>query len=85
MGLLSLVFFAFQFHCIVKYEESCMLAKFGEEYQRYMERVPAWIPLKVPMVEDFPVPPSIIAAIKMERRSIAVMGIILFLLMLAAK
>ena len=85
VGLLALVFFGFQYHCVVKYEESFMLAKFGEEYQRYMERVPAWIPIKVPMVEDFPVPPSITAAIKMERKSITVMGIILFLLMLASK
>lgn len=85
LGTLVLAFFVFQYHCITKYEESTLFAKFGDEYQRYMDRVPAWVPLKVPIADDFPVPPSISAAVVAEKRSIAAIGVILFLLMLAAR
>lgn len=85
LGTVVLAFFVFQYHCITKYEESSLLAKFGDEYQRYMERVPAWVPLKVPISDDFPVPPSFSAAVVAEKRSIAAIGVILFLLMLAAR
>lgn len=84
LGLPLLVFFLFQYHCITKYEENALLAKFGDEYQRYMDRVPAWIPLKAPIADDFPVPPSISAAFVSEKRSMAAVAVILFLLMLAA-
>jgi protein-S-isoprenylcysteine O-methyltransferase Ste14 len=84
-GLLALGYFAFQYHCIVKYEESLLLAKYGDEYQRYMERVPAWIPIKLPTIEDFPVPTSISQAIYAERKPLATMGVLLFLLLLSAK
>lgn len=84
-GFLALVFFLFQYHCIAKYEESLLLAKFGDEYQHYMERVPAWIPDKMPILEDFPVPPSFLTALKSEKKSITNLGVVLFLLMLASK
>lgn len=85
LGTIVLAFFIFQYHCISKYEESSLLAKFGDEYQRYMDRVPAWVPLKVPISDDFPVPPSFSAAVVAEKRSISAITIILFLLMLAAR
>ncbi len=84
LGLPLLLLFLFQYHCITKYEENSLLAKFGEEYQRYMDRVPAWIPLKAPIADDFPVPPSISAAFVDEKKSLAAVGVILFLLMLAS-
>jgi protein-S-isoprenylcysteine O-methyltransferase Ste14 len=84
IGVPMLGFFVFQYYCVSKYEENALLAKFGEEYQRYMDRVPAWIPLKAPIAEDFPVPPSISAAFAAEKKSLAAVGVILFLLMLAA-
>jgi len=84
LGLPMLLFFAFQYHCITKYEESSLLAKFGDEYQRYMDRVPPWIPLKTPIADDFPVPPSLSAAFIAEKKALAAISAILFLLMLAA-
>jgi protein-S-isoprenylcysteine O-methyltransferase Ste14 len=85
LGLPMLLFFLFQYHCITKYEENSLLAKFGDDYQRYMDRVPAWIPLKAPIADDFPVPPSISAAFVAEKKSLAAICAILFLLMLAAR
>jgi protein-S-isoprenylcysteine O-methyltransferase Ste14 len=84
LGVPLLLFFAFQYHCITKYEESSLLAKFGDEYQRYMDRVPPWVPLKTPIADDFPVPPSLSSALVAEKRAIAFVATILFLLMLAA-
>jgi protein-S-isoprenylcysteine O-methyltransferase Ste14 len=85
VGILVLGFFVFQYHCISRYEEQTLLAKFGDEYQRYMERVPAWVPLRVPVSDDFPIPPSFSAAFIAEKKSIGVVSVILFLLMLAAR
>ncbi len=31
-------------HCISRYEEKLLLARFGEEYAQYMRDVPMWIP-----------------------------------------
>jgi protein-S-isoprenylcysteine O-methyltransferase Ste14 len=31
-------------HYISRYEEKLLLARFGEEYQQYMQEVPMWIP-----------------------------------------
>ncbi len=32
------------FHYISRYEERLLLARFGDEYKRYMENVPMWVP-----------------------------------------
>jgi protein-S-isoprenylcysteine O-methyltransferase Ste14 len=32
------------FHYISRYEERLLLARFGDEYKKYMENVPMWIP-----------------------------------------
>jgi protein-S-isoprenylcysteine O-methyltransferase Ste14 len=84
LGAPLLLYFMFQYHCIAKYEENTLLAKFGDEYQRYMDRVPPWLPLKSPIADDFPVPPSLSAAFVAEKKAIAAVAIILFLLMLAS-
>lgn len=33
------------YHFIAEYEEKLLIAKFGEEYKKYMEEVPMWIPM----------------------------------------
>jgi protein-S-isoprenylcysteine O-methyltransferase Ste14 len=85
LGAPMMLYFIFQYHCIAKFEENSLLAKFGDEYQRYMERVPPWIPLKTPIADDFPVPPSLSAAFVSEKKSIGIVAIILFLLMLVSR
>lgn len=84
-GLIALLYFVFQYHCIAKYEESLLLAKYGDDYQRYMDRIPAWIPLRLPIADDFPPPPSISKAIFAERKSLLTICVLLFLLMLSGR
>jgi len=31
-------------HCISRYEERLLLARFGEDYEKYMRKVPMWFP-----------------------------------------
>jgi protein-S-isoprenylcysteine O-methyltransferase Ste14 len=31
-------------HCISRYEERLLLARFGEDYEQYMREVPMWVP-----------------------------------------
>jgi protein-S-isoprenylcysteine O-methyltransferase Ste14 len=35
---------AFEYHAIVRWEETLLTARIGESYRRYMEQVPRWIP-----------------------------------------
>jgi protein-S-isoprenylcysteine O-methyltransferase Ste14 len=84
LGIPMLGLFVIQYYCITKYEEKTMLAKFGDDYQRYMERVPAWIPLNLPISDDFPIPPDLAAAIQSEKKSLVAIACVLFVLMLAS-
>lgn len=83
LGLPMIGFFLIQYYCITKYEEKTLLAKFGDDYQRYMERVPAWIPLNMPVADDITMPPNIAAAFRSEKKSLTAIACVLFLLMLA--
>ncbi len=81
-SILGIAFFGFLFYHIVKYEEEILGEKFGDEYKMYLEKVPAWIPFRVPQTADFPMPKSIWPAVKQEQKVFAIMGIILFVLIL---
>ena len=35
---------AFEYHAIVRWEETLLTERIGESYRRYMERVPRWMP-----------------------------------------
>ena len=75
----------FQYYCIAKYEERLLLEKFGEDYQRYFERVPAWIPNKIPEFKDIQWPQSILPALHDERRTLTAIVLGLLALMLTSK
>lgn len=82
VALLGLAAFAFQYFTIVKYEETILLGKFGDEYQRYLDTVPAWFPTKLPNMDEFPTPPNLIPAFKSEKRTFVAIGMMLVALML---
>jgi protein-S-isoprenylcysteine O-methyltransferase Ste14 len=38
------VLLAFEYHAIVRWEETLLTERLGESYRRYMQRVPRWLP-----------------------------------------
>ena len=66
------------------YEESLLRAKFGEEYIEYCQKVPAFLPKKLPRLDALEVPPdvSLSKAIKNEKRTFMAIFSILFALVL---
>lgn len=85
LGIFILSYFAFQYHCISKYEDALMTAKFGDDYLQYTDRVPAWLPEKIPALEDWSAPPLFVATIRREKKSFFALAIVLFLLMLSGR
>ncbi len=80
--VLAALAFGFQYYCVVKYEETLLQAKFGEEYERYCQEVPAWIPKSLPSLDDIEWPSNLSAAIRSEYRTftaIAAVFIVLFI------
>ncbi len=45
----ALVWFAFQYHCIVAWEEGVLREKQGESYLEYCAQVPRWFPTRRPI------------------------------------
>ena len=74
--------FAFQYHCIVKFEERLLVQRFGHEYEDYRQRVPAWLPRRLPAAAEFPAPPDLAAALQSEKRTLLAAGAMLLALML---
>jgi len=80
--LLTLVLFSFQYYCIVKHEERLLVARFGREYEDYMQKVPAWVPTRVPKLASLEWPESFSEAIRSERRTLAAIALMLLALAL---
>jgi len=78
--ILVIALFAFQYYCIVRYEEKLLTKKFGEEYQHYLDTVPAWIPIRVPPLADWQWPETFSPALKSEKRTLMAIGVILLAL-----
>jgi protein-S-isoprenylcysteine O-methyltransferase Ste14 len=43
------VILAIEYHAIVRWEEQLLLARLGEPYRDYMQRVPRWLPFRAPV------------------------------------
>lgn len=80
--LLAAALFAFQYHCIVKYEESLLKSKFGQQYEDYLHTVPAWVPARWPGLESIEWPTSFSGALKSERRTLSAIAAMLLALMI---
>jgi protein-S-isoprenylcysteine O-methyltransferase Ste14 len=80
--IVTAALFAFQYYCIVKYEEKLLLSRFGAEYEEFMQKVPAWIPKRVPQLEAWDWPVSFSPALKSERRTLAAIFLMLIALIL---
>lgn len=77
---LVVVAFIFQYHFIVKYEESLLRQRFGPAYDDFRARVPAWIPKRRFDFEHFEQPDTYIPALRSERRTLTAIAAILIVL-----
>ncbi len=81
---LTIVLFSFQYYCIVKHEEKLLLARFGAEYEAYMQTVPAWVPARLPSLDQIEWPSTFSPALRSERRTLAAIALMLLALSLLA-
>ncbi len=82
--LLAALAFAFQYYCIVKFEERLLVQKFGRTYEEYRETVPAWIPARLPQLEEIEWPDTFSPALKSERRTLGAIAVMIVALMFLA-
>jgi len=80
--VLTFAAFAFQYHAIVKHEESLLRTKFGAEYEDYLQTVPAWVPARLPALETWEWPTTFSPALKSERRTLTAILIMVLALVL---
>lgn len=80
--VLTVLAFAFQYYCIVRFEERLLVQKFGREYEDYRNTVPAWIPSHLPSLETLPWPDTFSPALKSERRTLATIGAMILALLI---
>lgn len=73
---------AFQYHCIVQYEEQRLTEQFGDEYVNYTQTVPRWFPQKLPALNEIQWPTSYYAALKSEKKTFMAIIATVFTLML---
>lgn len=82
--VLGIVFFVVQYHFIVQYEEGLLAERFGDEFQSYKMSVPAWIPKKLPSLEEIQWPASFSPALLSEKRTFTAIAAVLFVMILRA-
>ncbi len=82
--LLGAVFFIVQYYFIVQYEESLLEERFGDEFRNYSLQVPAWIPKRLPDLEDMAWPATFAPALKSEKRTLMAIAAVVVLMVLRA-
>ncbi len=72
LPIAALVFFAWQYHVIVKTEEGYLAKTFGDDYADYCKNVPRFIPRLTPWKKETVVQPpqSLQAGLRSERRTL---------------
>ena len=80
--VIAMLLFAFQYYCIVRFEETQLERKFPEEYVAYMEAVPRWFPSPLPSMHELQWPASFSEAIWSERRTFMAIAAVITLLLL---
>ncbi len=78
---LTVALFAFQYYCIVKHEERLLVARFGREYEEYMNTVPAWVPARIKPLVEWEWPDTFSPALRSERRTLLAIVVMLIALM----
>lgn len=84
-AVLTLLLFAFQYYCIVQYEEKLLTEKFGDEFRAYKEAVPAWFPRSWPRETIWVWPNPVSTVFRSEKRTFAAIFAVLILLIIRAR
>lgn len=82
---LTAALFAVQYYFIVRYEESILMQKFGDEYDRYRRRVPAWFPSEWPSLAKLDWPREYSTALRSEKRTLTTIFSLLALLVVLSR
>ena len=82
--LLGIAFFCAQYYYIVQYEEGLLEERFGEEYHSYKMTVPAWIPHKLPTLDEVQWPQTFSPALRSEKRTFMAIAAVMILMILRA-
>lgn len=82
--ILTAVLFAVQYYFVIRYEESILTQKFGEEYEKYRRQVPAWIPSELPSLNKLDWPREFSSALKSEKRTLTAIFTLLAILVALA-
>lgn len=80
----GVLFFIAQYYFIVQYEEGLLEDRFGMEFIDYKSKVPAWIPSKLPKLEEIQWPESFSPALRSEKRTFMAIAAVLILMTLRA-
>ncbi len=72
--------YAFQYTCIVRWEEHILSERFGAEYLAYCQRVPCWIPRLSHRAHTGPVPYQWRAALWSERSTLTTLTVLLLVM-----
>jgi len=81
---LVIFFFSFQYILIVKLEEKKLSELFGEEYKRYIELVPRFIPRLSPYPDRTKIQPNLLGALKSEKSTFIVISALLIIFLIRA-
>ena len=81
---LSIVMFSFQYYHIVRYEEGLLFEAFGEEFQKFCQDVPAWIPKKKVELDKIEWPDNFSPALKSEKKTLMTIFSVIGILSLLA-
>jgi len=86
LAVAALAYFIFQYQMIVSREEEHLRSAFGEEFIRYCQNVPRFIPRLTPYVGEhsFHRGPDLKRGLESERRTLQAFGIIFALIVLRA-
>lgn len=84
LQIAALIFFAVQYHYIVKEEEAYLASAYGEEYQKYLKNVPRFFPRVTPYKNSqLEQPPfKLQAGLRSEKRTLQAFGFVVLTIIL---
>lgn len=80
--LMTVVLFSIQYWAIVSYEETLLEERFGDEFRKYRETVPAWIPKSFNTQVDWTFRHTVPEILASEKRTLTAIAVVVAILMM---